>query len=728
MKNSRKKGNDAQFEEIADVICNSYYVLVVIGENFSQTSGYQLIESITMDSCYRQQNVTPKQLLSTHLLETDDELFYGLWGQAMNKFQTLKPNQSYSILQNWRSNLFDDNDTRFIDKKASANTTAPKITKGPSRFFLITSNIDSEVFKAGFSESEVFETRGNILTWQCAKPCSKIVWNVPEDFRFDVNKTTGRAAPIKYVEVKRKSENLQLKEAVAERLALRKSQTFDIGNEEEFNFEHALGVVDYSKISSPQKNTLPMNINERRAMYYRYFVPWIAEQVKDSNAYLLPGIKQTFKSIRYGASVILPLNPKLDFVNQSGAKIDSTIQRFDLQPAAESSISGSREGKNSQQSLNEIPSTTDNSSLMGSQTARAMYSSGNVKMHQELHLNVFECPEDSVTGVFDITVIDPLIHHHDYFTDVSDGDQLKKVIGSDSMFAISLQIRNQIKGETAVHYYVDPIKPSIRSKCQKLGIFVDTMIIDVQEQISIDRADHMMPFSGIVSLVVEPLMPKSKYSVMSAVGKICKAEERPWQICGQYNVSHLKMSANVRSKFTRNEKRVVDFTLKSKDSPHELRIRTLQSEGIYHEIVAIFVSMPISNFTSNVLATVETIPIAPPSELILSANWEPITERPRSAYNTPRSSITKKKESRYSQENHAQKKPIVNRIMCPQCHGKARPRVKMTDDKTWQKTNPAKYKAWVKAVTKEIKEDPKKPLLVLELGAEPAVCFCHALF
>ncbi len=84
--------------------------------------------------------------------------------------------------------------------KQDVTTPVPEVDQGPKRFYLVTSNIDSEVERVGFKAAEIYETRGNVCSWQCAIPCSKYIWKVDDDFRFEVSQENGKAPTIKFVD------------------------------------------------------------------------------------------------------------------------------------------------------------------------------------------------------------------------------------------------------------------------------------------------------------------------------------------------------------------------------------------------------------------------------------------------------------------------------------------------------------------------------------------------
>lgn len=167
---------------------------------------------IDSTSGYYGANLDLNALNNPKWINQDSEIFYGFWGQVLNRYQRMRSGEGQKTLLSWRKTLFQPDDERFKeDDKGGKNggnarlfkqdtpTASSSVEKGPKRYYLVTSNIDSEVEKVGFRSTEVYETRGNICTWQCSVPCAKNCWRVDEDFRFEISEN-GKAPPIKFVD------------------------------------------------------------------------------------------------------------------------------------------------------------------------------------------------------------------------------------------------------------------------------------------------------------------------------------------------------------------------------------------------------------------------------------------------------------------------------------------------------------------------------------------------
>jgi hypothetical protein len=234
-KRFRRNKKADPYEKAAESIFLSYFFIIVVGENFSLVSGNQVLQDI-ISNCkdYSNKNLTMRQLNNPQWITKDGELFYGVWGQVLNRFQRMRLNDCYLIMLSWRNSLFKDEDERWMDDKNLLNLQKEGDVKSAAlgsvarskRFFYLTSNIDGDVEKAGFQPHEVFETKGNIINWQCSIPCTKSYWRIEDDFRFEVLEN-GKAPPIKYVDISSYRN--------ASNASLTKTDT-NVGDIEEFNF------------------------------------------------------------------------------------------------------------------------------------------------------------------------------------------------------------------------------------------------------------------------------------------------------------------------------------------------------------------------------------------------------------------------------------------------------------------------------------------------------------
>lgn len=88
----------------------------------------------------------------------DPTLAWGFYSHRQHLYQSAEPHYGFSILHSLLS--------------------SPQI--GKENYYIITSNVDSQFQKAGFPESNIFETHGSLSYQQCSKRCTKSnVWPDP---------------------------------------------------------------------------------------------------------------------------------------------------------------------------------------------------------------------------------------------------------------------------------------------------------------------------------------------------------------------------------------------------------------------------------------------------------------------------------------------------------------------------------------------------------------------
>lgn len=96
----------------------------------------------------------------------DPEFGWGFYGHRTNLYRATTPHQGYTMLKQWAENL---------------NLES----------FVVTSNVDGQFQKAGYSEQRILEVHGSIHHLQCLQPCTKQIWDNNEDIPIDT--TTMRA-------------------------------------------------------------------------------------------------------------------------------------------------------------------------------------------------------------------------------------------------------------------------------------------------------------------------------------------------------------------------------------------------------------------------------------------------------------------------------------------------------------------------------------------------------
>ncbi|KAG2383430.1 hypothetical protein C9374_004101 [Naegleria lovaniensis] len=828
------------YEKAAESIFLSYFVLVVVGEEFSSTSGNKLLQDIfeKRAKAYADAGLKFDDLCSPILLSKgQDELFYGFWGQVLNRSQKSKTSggaTATKIIHHWKELFFQMNDPRFQpddkNKKKQAEEPSPeekkKLLSQPARFFIVTSNIDAEFVKEGFKENELYETRGNMLSWQCATPCCKNTFNVREDFRFEINQESGRAPPLKYSDKSHQKKNISDFDSTVQPPTT--ADCTSLG-EEDFNFYSATGKTDYfrSKLymekpgflignNTMQEKLLPSQIGEKRGAYYQFFAPKdVPDKFKNPENYLRPGSAKRISSVygknNYVLGSLVDIGKITEQVFTEGEGInsgltsrclierrDAVLQRYNLIYDDADEEEFPKSAKNNVHKSNSLKLVIENKS--GQETKLEQFSED---IHATLHDFAF-CGDIEPTeeGFMEVTIIDPMIHYHQFYTDLHNTDDIVTekdvqefrknplpiiprdqtlVAGSANVtYIISIQIMNlddELSEEPALSY-TSKVCPTIRRKREEDGIFVDSVIINVNDAIAnigsnTGTEKHILPTRGKVSVVVQPSKPKQKRkSSASSVQQVVRVEEQPWQLVGEYNMRFLletpptynKQSSSLANPqlFKVGSKtqtplvnvRMLDVSLKTRDSVHSLKLRAIQGgEGRSVELATVFVDMPITDFstanpisqsngaTENKPPNTATTATPSPNTTTLTPNTAFSQAQTPNTFNTPKSSVFTDNGDPFSARKaqphqvsdllsgrvksaedidlyNPRKQPIINRIFCETCRGVARPRVKMnlTDEK-WIKTSIMPYKTWSTKVKKAIQEEGRN-IVVLEIGAE----------
>jgi len=101
--------------------------------------------------------------------EDDPHFGWGFYGHRTNLYRQTVPHAGFHLLQEWISRYQLDH-------------------------FVVTSNVDGQFQKTGFSVERVLEVHGSIHHLQCTVPCKRNIW--PNDAQFVIDETTMRATEV----------------------------------------------------------------------------------------------------------------------------------------------------------------------------------------------------------------------------------------------------------------------------------------------------------------------------------------------------------------------------------------------------------------------------------------------------------------------------------------------------------------------------------------------------
>jgi NAD-dependent SIR2 family protein deacetylase len=94
---------------------------------------------------------------------------WGFYGHRCNLYRSTDPHEGFRIIRRW-------------------------IERNRADYFVVTSNVDGQFQKAGFSEERIVEVHGSIHHLQCLKPCTRAIW--PNQEQISVDTATMRSLSV----------------------------------------------------------------------------------------------------------------------------------------------------------------------------------------------------------------------------------------------------------------------------------------------------------------------------------------------------------------------------------------------------------------------------------------------------------------------------------------------------------------------------------------------------
>jgi hypothetical protein len=257
-------------------------------------------------------------------------------------------------------------------------------------------------------------------------------------------------------------------------------------------------------------------------------------------------------------------------------------------------------------------------------------------------------------------------------------------------------------------------------------------------------SEHNMPNRGMVSIIVEPIRTRNKFNKPTNSGETTRFDDMSWQMTGEYEIisynnlqtemnelNHKQMQQLIKFLKSKEDEedmgmsvKMMDYTLSSRETVHEFRMRAIQHPNQRTELITLFIEMPISNFTKvESLSTGVNSDTMTPKAMINNSRRTSLAiqgtqDTPTSLYKD----VHQRTESSVKRTNidtdPSLKKPVMNRIFCQFCRGLARPRIKMLEDVAWIPTSNKAYRTWANDVRKTLGQDGGRKLVILELGCE----------
>ena len=102
--------------------------------------------------------------------EGDPAFGWGFYGHRTNLYRETEPHRGFQMLQDWAAEFGQDS-------------------------FVVTSNVDGQFQKSGYSEDQILEVHGSIHHLQCLSPCGNDIWDNHETIPVDLDTMRARHVP-----------------------------------------------------------------------------------------------------------------------------------------------------------------------------------------------------------------------------------------------------------------------------------------------------------------------------------------------------------------------------------------------------------------------------------------------------------------------------------------------------------------------------------------------------
>ncbi|MBN1959144.1 MAG: NAD-dependent deacetylase [Desulfuromonadales bacterium] len=159
-----------RFSEVAALISRASALVITAGAGMGVDSG---LPDFRGDQgfwnaypMYERLNLSFVAAANPEHFDQDPHFGWGFYGHRTNLYRRTVPHKGFHLLQEWIKQFKLDH-------------------------FVVTSNVDGQFQKAGFSEQSILEVHGSIHHLQCTVPCSHDIW--PNDEVYDIDEASMRA-------------------------------------------------------------------------------------------------------------------------------------------------------------------------------------------------------------------------------------------------------------------------------------------------------------------------------------------------------------------------------------------------------------------------------------------------------------------------------------------------------------------------------------------------------
>ena len=162
--------SDYPYLQAAEAVRNATAIVITAGAGMGVDSGLPDFRGNkgfwNAYPMYERLGLSFVQAANPEHFERDPLFGWGFYGHRTNLYRSTVPHSGFSILQRWIKQFGLDH-------------------------FVVTSNVDGQFQKAGFSEDRILEVHGSIHHLQCTVPCSRDIW--PNRSEITIDELTMRA-------------------------------------------------------------------------------------------------------------------------------------------------------------------------------------------------------------------------------------------------------------------------------------------------------------------------------------------------------------------------------------------------------------------------------------------------------------------------------------------------------------------------------------------------------
>lgn len=161
-------------EKIVEIINQASGLLITAGAGMGVDSGlpdFRGSSGFWKEYPVFKDKLSFSQVASPNTFRNSPELAWGFYGHRYDLYKKTIPHDGFKLLLEIATKKFNNN------------------------YFVVTSNVDGQFQKAGFSANKINEIHGNIFSLQCINACQYNIWNTNYNFNIDTEKCISKLIP-----------------------------------------------------------------------------------------------------------------------------------------------------------------------------------------------------------------------------------------------------------------------------------------------------------------------------------------------------------------------------------------------------------------------------------------------------------------------------------------------------------------------------------------------------